>query len=81
VAVRNYQLEDLMGKELVFLDDFEYDEDVKEWMSWAYLKRFLEGGDVPVAGPKNRGGNVLAKNHASVFFTAPQSVALARGAR
>ena len=70
-----------MGKEPVFLIDFEYDDEAKKWMSWAYPELFLEGGDVPVAGPKNRGGNVLVKNHVSVFFTAPQEVALAREAR
>ena len=49
----SYQLQDLVGKELVFLIDFEYDDDAKKWMSWTYQKRFLEGGDVLVAGPKN----------------------------
>jgi hypothetical protein len=77
----SYQLEDLLGKELVFLNDFEYDDDAKKWMTWAYLKRFLEGGDVPVARPKNRGGNVLFKNDAPVFLTAPQEVSLWRGKR
>ncbi len=54
----SYQLEALLGKELVFLNDFEYDEDTKKWMSWQYFKNFLEGGVVPVSRPKNRGGNV-----------------------
>ena len=77
----SYQLEDLLGKELVFLNDFEYDDDAKKWMTWAYLKRFLEGGDVPVARPKKRGRNVLFKNVAPVFLTAPQEVSLWRGKR
>ena len=49
----SYQLEDLVCKEPVFLIDFEYDDDAKKWISWTYQKRFLEGGDVLVAGPKN----------------------------
>jgi hypothetical protein len=78
----SYQLEDLLGKELVFLKDFEYDGDAKKWMTWAYLKRFLEGGDVPVARPNNRGGNVLFKNDAPVFLTALEEVSfVAREAR
>ena len=48
---------------------------LKKWMSWAYLKRFLEGGDVPVVGPKNCGVNVLVKSDALLFLAAPQEVA------
>jgi ABC-type iron transport system FetAB ATPase subunit len=77
----SYQPEDLVGKLLVFLIDLQYDDDATKWMSWAYLKRFLEGGDVPVVGPKNCGGNVLVKSDAPVFLTAPQEVALWRGKR
>jgi hypothetical protein len=56
-----YQLKDLVGKEPVFLKDFGYDDDGEKWMYWAYLERFLEGGDVLVARPKNRCGNVSVK--------------------
>jgi hypothetical protein len=76
----SYQLEDLVGKEPVFLTDFD-DDDAKKWISWAYPKRFMEGGDVLVVGPKNCGRNVLVKNDAPVFLTAPQEVALWRGKR
>jgi hypothetical protein len=72
---RSYQLEDLVGKEPVFLNDIGYDDDAKKWMYWAYLERFLEGGDVPVARPKNRGWNVSVKNDA------PQDVSLCRRKR
>jgi hypothetical protein len=78
---RSYQLEDLVGKEPVFLNDFGYDDDAKKWMYWTYLKRFLEGGDVPVARPKNRSGNVSVKNDAPVFLTTPQDDSLWRRKR
>ena len=68
-----------MGKEMVFLNDFEYDEDAKKWLPWQYFKTYLEGGSVKVAKPKNRGGNVDWGSSAPVFMTAPQEVALWRG--
>ena len=75
----SYQLEDLLGKELVFLNDFEYDEDAKKWCPWGYFKRFLEGEKLDVARPKNRGGNQPFNSDAPVFFTAPQTISLYRG--
>ena len=75
----SYQLEELLGKELVFLNDFEYDEDAKKWCPWGYFKRFLEGEALTVACPKNRGGNQNFISDAPVFITAPQEVALYRG--
>jgi hypothetical protein len=75
----SHQLEELLDKELVFLNDFEYDEDAKKWCNWSYLKRFLEGGKLPVACPKNRGGNKDFTSNAPVFMTAPQEVSLWRG--
>ena len=39
----SYQLEDLLDKELVLLNDFEYDASAKDWMPWQYFKNFLEG--------------------------------------
>ncbi len=77
----SYQLEDILGKELVFLNDFEYDEDAKKWCPWAYFKRFLEGEPLTVGRPKNRGGNAPFESDAPVFFTAPQEIALYRGKR
>ena len=59
-----HQLEELLGKELVFLNDFEYDAASKDWMPWAYLKDFLEGSPVKVAVPKQRGGNQVFKGSA-----------------
>ena len=74
-----HQLELLLGKELAFLNDFEYDEDAKKWCGWQYLKRFLEGEPLSVARPKNRGGNQDFDSDAPVFFTAPQEISLYRG--
>ena len=74
-----HQLEDLLGKEVVFLNDFEYDSTARHWMPWSYFKDFLEGGEVVVARPKNRGGNTKFTDTAPVFLTAPQEVTLTRG--
>ena len=73
-----YQLENILGKEVVFLNDFEFDDHAKAWMPWQYLKNFLEGAEVEVARPKNRGGNVSFLSDAPVFLAAPQEVALYR---
>ena len=75
----SYQLEQLLEKELVFLNDCEYDDDAKKWMGWGDFKNFLEGAPVPVARPKNRGGNVDFKDLCPVFITAPQEISLCRG--
>jgi hypothetical protein len=72
------QLEDLLGAEVVFLNDFEYDADAPKWMPWSYMKNFLEGAAVKVAMPKNRGCNQLFKGTAPVFLTAPAEVVLKR---
>ena len=48
-------------------------------MQWQYLKHFLEGDSIPVARPKNRGGDTDFKSDAPVFLTAPQEVSLYRG--
>jgi len=74
----SHQLEDLLDKEVVFLNDFEYDTKAKEWMTWWYFKNFLEGGEVPVARPKHRGSNTVFKGTAPVFMTAPRKVTLVR---
>ena len=75
----SYQLELMIGKELVFLNDFEYDDDAKKFMSWGYFKRFLEGGSVPVGWPKNRGSDVVFDKDSPVLMTAPQKVSFWRG--
>ena len=75
----SYQLEELIGKELFFLNDLEYDEDAKKWCSWQYFKRFLEGEALTVSIPKNRGGNQDFTSDAPVFITAPQEISLYRG--
>ena len=72
----SYQLEDLLGQEVVFLNDFEFDAGAKEWMCWSYFKNFLEGGRCKVARPKNRGGNCYFEDSAPVFMTAPAEVKL-----
>ena len=76
-----YQLEDLVGKELVLLNDFEFDDGAAKWMPWQYFKNFLEGTKLTVARPKNRGGNVPFKADSPVFLTAPQEICLMRGRR
>ena len=47
----NCQLEDLLDKEVAFLNDFAYDAGAKDWMPWLYFKYFLEGGETKVARP------------------------------
>ena len=65
----SYQLESILDKELVFLNDFEWD--TKEtWMRWSYFKDFLEGSAMTVARPKNRGGNVPFDRDLPVIGTA-----------
>ena len=51
----SHQLETILRKEIISLNEFERKA---SWMDWPYFKRFLEGGSVSVARPKNRGGNV-----------------------
>ena len=75
----SYQMEEMLGKELIFLNDFEYDDDAKKWCPWQYFKRFLEGEDLTIACPKNRGGNQPFDSDAPVFLTAPQEISLYRG--
>ena len=69
---------DLLGGEVGFLNDFEYDSEAPKWMPWSYFKDFLEGSSVKVAVPKQRGGNQLFKGNAPVFLTAAQEVTLKR---
>lgn len=71
----NYQLASIMGKEVVFLNDFEWDGSEK-WMRWAYFKNFLEGGVLPVARPKNKGADTEFVTDAPVFGTAAKRVEL-----
>ena len=32
-----YQLEAIIGSEIIFLNDFEYDDDAKKWLNWSYF--------------------------------------------
>ena len=73
-----HQLEDLLDKEVVFLNDFEWDNKAKDWMPWQYFKNFLEGGELTVARPKTRGSNAQFKGTAPVFLTAPQAITLTK---
>jgi hypothetical protein len=68
-----------MDKEMMFLNDFEYDDSAAKWVAWQYLKTFLEGDEVTVGIPKCRGGNKKFESDAPVFMTAPQVVSLMRG--
>ena len=70
-----YQLESLLGKEVVFLNDFEWDPSEK-WRRWAYFKNFLEGGSLPVARPKNRGDNATFHLDSPVVGTCATPVQL-----
>ena len=70
-----HQLEKIIGKEIVFLNDFEYDDDAKRWLAWSYLKNMMEGEKLDVARPKNRGaGNLEWTDTSPIFITAPQRV-------
>ena len=73
-----HQLEELLGKEAVFLNDFEFDTAAKSWMTWQYFKDFLEGGAVTVACPKTRGSNKVFEGDAPVFLTAPKEITFYR---
>ena len=77
----SYQLEGLLGKEIIFLNDFEYDEDAKKWLAWQYFKNLLEGAPVNVARPKNVGENEDFTRDSPIFITAPQEISLWRGKR
>ena len=35
-----HQLESILDKEIVYLNDFQWDD---KWVKWVYLKTFLEG--------------------------------------
>jgi hypothetical protein len=72
----SHQLHDLLGAEVVFLNDFEYDADAPKWMPWQYFKDFLEGSEVKVAVPKQSGSNQMFKGTAPVFLTASQEIVL-----
>ena len=70
-----YQLEAMLGKEVVFLNDFEWDH-AEKWCRWAYFKNFLEGGSLPVARPKNRGDNTVFELDSPVIGTCASPVQL-----
>ena len=48
----SYQLQDLLDKEIIFTNDFEYDDDAKKLFPWQYVKNLLEGAKMIVARPK-----------------------------
>ena len=64
----SYQLETLLGKEIIFLNDFEWDA-TEKWCRWAFFKNFLEGGSLAVGRPKNRGGDAVFEASSPVFGT------------
>ena len=75
VVVKEVVVEKIIGKEIVFLNDFEYDDDAKKWLAWSYLKNMMEGEKLDVARPKNRGvGNLEWTNTSPIFIAAPQLV-------
>ena len=43
---------------------------MKTWTRWAFFKNFLEGLPLPVARPKNRGGDTELKSDMPVIGTA-----------
>ena len=60
----SYQLEMILDKEVIYLNDFTWDE---RWLKWQFLKTFLEGDAIQVGLPKNRGGNVVFKRDSPVI--------------
>jgi hypothetical protein len=67
----SHQLADLLGSELVWLNDFEYNP---SFMTWPKMKDFLEGSPLKVAVPKTVGSNYMFTADAPVFGTAPQRI-------
>ena len=77
----SYQMEALMGKQVAYLNDFEWDHSEK-WCRWSFFKNFLEGGSLAVARPKNRGGNTVFELDSPVFGTCASPVQLlSKGSR
>ena len=77
----SYPLADIIDSEIIFLNDFEFDDTVaKHWMSWQCLKNLLEANvSVTIAVPKNTNAkNEHWKGTAPVIGSAPQKVALYR---
>ena len=73
VVVEEVVVEKIIGKEIVFLNDFEYDDDAKKWLAWSYLKNMMEGEKLDVARPKNRGVGNLEWTDTSPIFIAARS--------
>jgi len=67
-------------KELIFLNDFEFDEATeKQFLSWGYLKNLMEENiSIPVAQPKNAGANIDWEEDTPILGTAPQKIELHR---
>lgn len=60
----SYQLADIRGAEVIWLNDFTYDQ---SFMPWRSLKKFMEGKDIKVALPKT--GSYGTKLHVQCIFT------------
>ena len=69
----SYPLELLPEAEIVLLNDFTWDE---AFMSWSYMKNFMEGGSIPIAKPKNRGKDEVCEKDSPVVGTAPAPIQL-----
>ena len=59
-----YPLSSLLGAEVVFMNEFEWD---KRIISWPGLKKLFEGEPVLVAVPKNGGSDTQWKGDAPIF--------------
>ena len=69
----SYQLETLMDKEVIYLNDFTWDD---RWLKWALFKNLLEGDAIQVGLPKNRGGNAMFSKDSPVIGSCPAPVQL-----
>lgn len=71
----SYQLETLLDKQVMFLNDFSWDHNEK-WCSWAYFKCLLEGGEIPVGRPKNKGADVVYRASCPILGTCASPIQL-----
>eukprot|EP00973_Karenia_brevis_P021076 2897864-Karenia_brevis.AAC.1 len=72
----SHQLETILDKEVMFLNDFEWSQSMESWMRWSFFKNFLEGEPVEVAVPKTRGTNVMFEKKIPVFGSCPKRIEL-----
>jgi len=77
----SYQLADLAGHEVLFLNEFAW---TKEFCPWNKFKELHEGKSIKVGVPKNDGTNnknYVYKDKAPIFGTSTRKLCLVRGGR